>query len=261
MTDDIQPILNAWPYRTGDVQVRLIDGLDGRRKIQLRIELGLLQMELDGRPDGIRPSGFESLLHYHRQRLQQHREQTGADEGFELSPDECAAVRQEALQYYYRYLACMQLGDYVRVVRDTTRNLDAFDLLRDYAASRDDRVSLEQYRPYVIMMQTRARALLAREEGREREALALVLEGIEAVRAFLESVDRADAIDRSPEIAVLRSLSEEIIAGIAGNPLEHLRDEMQRAVSVEDYERAALIRDEIRRLEQQQRQAESAERT
>ena len=34
----------------------------------MRIDLGLLQMELDGRPDGQRPHGFESLLDYYEAR-------------------------------------------------------------------------------------------------------------------------------------------------------------------------------------------------
>ena len=42
--------------------MRIVPGDDGREKLQMRIDLGLLQMELDGRPDGQRPAGAESLL-------------------------------------------------------------------------------------------------------------------------------------------------------------------------------------------------------
>ena len=46
-------------------QVRIVPGDDGLEKIQMRIDLGLLQMELSGRPDGQRPFDHESLLDYY----------------------------------------------------------------------------------------------------------------------------------------------------------------------------------------------------
>jgi len=55
MADDSGPILRKWPYSDIDMNVRLIQGEDGRQKLQLRLDLGLMQMELDGRPDGRRP--------------------------------------------------------------------------------------------------------------------------------------------------------------------------------------------------------------
>ena len=36
---------------------RKIVGEDGKEKLQVRLDLGLLQMELNGRPDGERPHG------------------------------------------------------------------------------------------------------------------------------------------------------------------------------------------------------------
>ena len=84
MSLDISHILKKWPYRPGEVTARRISGRDGREKIQLRLDLGLLQMEASGRPDGERPHGFESLLAYHENRLQRHRDQHGGDEGFSL---------------------------------------------------------------------------------------------------------------------------------------------------------------------------------
>lgn len=65
---DISSILQDWPHRPDDLTVRFVDGDDGRRKIQLRVDLGVLQMEIDGRPDGRRIHDAESWLDYHRQR-------------------------------------------------------------------------------------------------------------------------------------------------------------------------------------------------
>ena len=52
MSKDIAVILNGWDYNPDEVTVRRILGLDGRVKIQMRLDLGILQMEVDGRPDG-----------------------------------------------------------------------------------------------------------------------------------------------------------------------------------------------------------------
>ena len=57
MSSDIEPIISDWPYRPDEITVRVIEGLDGQRKIQLRLDLGVLQMEFDGRPD-IRSHSF-----------------------------------------------------------------------------------------------------------------------------------------------------------------------------------------------------------
>ncbi len=52
---DIADAMKGWAFEPGQVNVRLIRGNDGKPKLQLRLDLGLLQMELDGRPDGKRP--------------------------------------------------------------------------------------------------------------------------------------------------------------------------------------------------------------
>ena len=50
--NDISNILKAWSYEQGTLNVRIIEADDERELIQLRIELGVIQMEMDDRPDG-----------------------------------------------------------------------------------------------------------------------------------------------------------------------------------------------------------------
>ena len=54
MSKDISPILDGWAHDPEELQVRIIAGIDGRDKIQMRIDLGVVQVELEGRPDGLR---------------------------------------------------------------------------------------------------------------------------------------------------------------------------------------------------------------
>ena len=65
MSQDIQRLLDDWEFEPDQLQVRFITGDDGREKIQMRIDLGLIQLELSGRPDGERPEGHESLLEFY----------------------------------------------------------------------------------------------------------------------------------------------------------------------------------------------------
>src|SRR5947207_315063 len=143
---DLRRILAGWEYEPNQITVRKVTGDDGTIKIQMRLDLGLLQMEVSGRPDGMRPHGYESLLTYHEHRLQKHIDKNGTGLGYELSPEECQALREEAVQYYHRYLAEFVLEDFAGVQRDTARNLRVLELCRDQASEEYDRAALEQYR-------------------------------------------------------------------------------------------------------------------
>src|SRR5881392_4355328 len=74
---DIVPMLKGWDYEPGTINVRKINGIDGHPKIQMRLDLGLLQMELTGRPDGRHPHGCESLLEYFEGLLHEHKRRHG----------------------------------------------------------------------------------------------------------------------------------------------------------------------------------------
>ena len=49
MDDDLTDLLNAFPHEPGRINARLIRGTDGREHLQVRVELGVLQMAVDGR--------------------------------------------------------------------------------------------------------------------------------------------------------------------------------------------------------------------
>ncbi|MFW5840471.1 MAG: hypothetical protein ACOCZE_07815, partial [Planctomycetota bacterium] len=161
MNLDIQSILDGWPFEPGQLNVRKIIGKDGKEKIQLRLDLGLLQMEASGRPDGHRPFGHESLLDYYEHRRRHYERSHGSEKGFALDGPTCEKLRAEAVMYYHRYLSAFVREDYQTVQRDTARNLRVFDLCRRYAAEEADQMAQEPYRPYVLMMNARAKVHLA----------------------------------------------------------------------------------------------------
>jgi hypothetical protein len=86
---DINHVLKGWDYEPGTINVRKINGTDGQPKIQMRLDLGLLQMEVVGRPDGVRPYGHESLLEYFETELRDYKKSNGSDLGFHHTSDQC----------------------------------------------------------------------------------------------------------------------------------------------------------------------------
>jgi hypothetical protein len=248
MSADLSIIFHGWDHNPNEVTVRRITGLDGRPKIQMRLDLGVLQMEMSGRPDGKRPHGYESLLEYYEDRLRHYGALNGDNEGFEMDSDACAEVKQESMQYYYRYLSLFHLGCYREVIRDTDRNLRAFDFLREHAGSDEDRLIFEQFRPYVLMMNTRAKACLALEARNFDAALQHVDEGVTRIEDFFIGLERSDLIENCREITFLREWGDRICNDRPLTAAEKLRRELQTAVEVEDYERAAQLRDRIRAL-------------
>src|SRR3954454_18868520 len=102
MSLDLNDLLRDWPHEPGQIKVRKILGTDGKEKIQLRIDLGLIQMEMNGRPDGQEPHNCESFLEYHQQRSERA-EKKG--EKYEMPPDEVGELQQEGIQYYHRYIS------------------------------------------------------------------------------------------------------------------------------------------------------------
>src|SRR5438105_2886592 len=175
---DISPTLKGWDYEAGTINVRKVAGLDGTPKLQMRLDLGLLQMELTGRPDGLRPHGCESLLEHFEKELEEHQNRNGTDLGFHLTGEQCQSLRDEAAMYYHRYLSLFVLGEFPGVVRDTARNLRVLDFCGAYADNDQDRLILEEFRPYVIMMNTRAAAFIQFKDKQYRNALVILNGGL-----------------------------------------------------------------------------------
>lgn len=251
MNLDIQGILDRWPYKPGEVNVRRIMGDDGKEKIQLRLDLGMLQMEVTGRPDGRQPHGYTSLLEYYRAQLDRHRDTFDTETGFVLDDDACEQLRTEGVMYYHRYLAEFVLGDYEAVLRDTTRNLDVFDFILQYAEREEDRLLMEQYRPYVLMMQGRAKSRAALKQNHPSDALSAIREAVGKISAFYIKYGQDDAAESSTELSVLHALESEIKAMIPVDPGVRLQRQLTKALAEERYEDAAAIRDQISQLKQE----------
>jgi hypothetical protein len=251
MDCDISRLLGDWEYEPGQVVVRRFKAKDGTEKIQLRVDLGLLQMNVEGRPDGKRPFGHLTLLDYYHARLYKHLAAHGGNrDGFKLSAEDCAKLQLEALQYHHRYICLLELGDFAGVVRDAERNLAAFDFVAQHAESEELAWSLRQFQPQLLMILTRARGAQALKAEEHALAIQIIEEGLERIRAFYADCPHPEAVEHSGEIQSLEDWLEQIRSK---RPLSH-REQLERALSeavrAENYEKAARVRDELRNLKE-----------
>jgi UvrB/uvrC motif len=245
MSYDITPIIAGWDFNPDELQVRTITAPDGSEKIQMRIDLGLLQMELLGRPDGDRPHGHESLLDYHESKAR-----TAADAGkdYTLDPAACNQLMREGLQYYHRYLSAFHLQKYDLVARDTERNLRLFVFVVQHTSRQRDKLEFDRYRPYVIMMRARARALQALNDVDFTLALREIDDGIDRIRQFLREYQQEESESECAELGFLVRWRREVESERPAGPVERLEQQLELAISLEDYEEAARIRDQIQSL-------------
>ena len=253
MNFDISHLLEEWDYQPGQVAVRKFKTKDGIEKIQLRVDLGLLQMSAAGRPDGKRPFGRESLFEHFQARLEkQRRANPGAGDGFVLKAEDCAKLQQEAIQYHHRYICLFQLEDYEAVIRDTNRNAAVFDFVNEYAESDELAWSLQQFRPQLLMMQIRARGMQALRNDKYPDAIAVIESGLHELRVFYREHSRHDLVEQSGEIHSLETWLQEVQLKRPLSERERLEHALDEAVRQEDYEKAAQVRDALRHLKTSQ---------
>lgn len=266
MERDITHILSEWAFVPGQISVRLIEGQDHEPRIQVRLDLGLLQMYVDGRPDGLRPNDADSYLEYYEAQLthlSEHNpnpesdaetESFGLPEESEAEPqrcldgEDCRKLREEAQQYYHRYIALLVLEDFESVARDTSRNLRVLDLFRDYAIDEDDQAAMEGHRPYVMMMRARALASHAVKHEENKAAIYAIDEGIEALKLYYESTGQEDQFENAGEVDMLREMRDGLIPKLPVSQRAELRQRLEAAIVSENFELAAILRDELRML-------------
>ncbi len=241
---DITSALTGWNFEPGQVNVRIIRGRDGKPKIQLRLDLGLLQMEISGRPDGKRPHKHASELDYQLHRLKksmENRDPAGNAVPFQLSQRDCRLLQEESSIFYHRYLSLFVLGQYDGVVRDTRHNLGVLNLCRKFGPTDYDRRILEQYRPYIIMMEGRARACAALRDGYVNTAIAYLRGTLKTVINIYGN----PAARESPEAVILSDMIHDIRRQLPPDPREELNRLLKKAVAGEKYEEAAELRDQL----------------
>src|SRR5262249_18320062 len=234
---DIDAALRGWDYKPGMVQARLVEAGDGRQLIHLRVDLGILQMETGGRPDGARPHGHATYFDYLNHLARAGRELV-------LSEEQCQDADREFVQFYHRRVGWLALRDYARAVADADHTLAFMDFLRDHSPGEEYTQAHEQYRGFVLFHRTQAAAALAVEKDDPEGAIDGIRAGLDKMRAFFAAFDAEGEMEEDGMVKQLRKMEKSLRR--THHIEETLREQLDRAVANEEYETAARLRDALR---------------
>jgi hypothetical protein len=245
MSQDIDGALRGWEFKPGVVQARLVQARDGRQVLQMRIDLGVLQMESVGRPDGSRPHGHPTYFDYLRQQTQVSER---SEHPFTLSEEQSQEADREFVQYYHRRLCWLALHNYARAVADADHTLAFMDFVRDHSPSEEYTQAHEQYRGFVLFHRTQAAAALALERDNPESAIDEIRIGLERMRAFFASFEAEEQMEEDGMVQQLRKMEQSVRR--THSIEETLREQLERAVANEEYEVAARLRDALRQRQE-----------
>jgi len=235
---DLTELLRQWPEEPGGMTVRFLRTGDGRTVLQRRVPLGIFQMETTGRPDGLRPGGLESVLTDFRTR-----DRSSLDR---MTPDDLEAAEGEALLYLQRAMAMAALGELDAVARDAEHVRVLSTLVNGSHAPRHSQV-LARLRVQATLLAVRAevaRTLRDLGAGRAVEAIDRGLVELEAALDAAGMSGIGDAVGAE----ALRALRASIVPKLPASQREELRERLEAAILAENFELAAILRDELRQL-------------
>ncbi len=242
MSQDIDAALEGWHFKPGIVQARLVEAREGRPVIQMRVDLGILQIETTGRPDGTRPHGCVTYFKYLQQ---QARAAARADKTFVLTEEQALEADREFVQFYHRRISWLALRNFVKAVEDADHTLAFMDFVRDHSPSEEYTQAHEQYRGFVLFQRTQAAAAGAVEKEDAEGAIDEIRSGLEKMRAFFAAYDAEEQMEEDGMVQQLRKMEKSLrqTHGIAAT----LHEQLDEAVAKEDYETAARLRDALRK--------------
>ncbi|OYP34712.1 UvrB/UvrC motif-containing protein [Rhodopirellula sp. MGV] len=240
-TMHLDDLLKDWEFDPHTLNVRMVKGNDGRDVIQMRVDMGILQLETIARPDGQVIEGYPSYLEYLQETLL-------ATPELVLDEDQCMEVDREFMQFYHRRICWLRLQYYNRAVMDADHTLRLMDVSERVSPDEDWTRSHEQYRPFVLFHRTQAAALGALEDNESgEEAVQAINIGLETIREFFTKHEAEEHFDEDELVVRLVELRETLRSEYEVG--QTLREKLSTAVEQEQYELAAKLRDELNRRE------------
>jgi hypothetical protein len=236
---DIDFIFREWPYQPGVISARLVQAHDGREVLQMRIEMGLLQMEVAGRPDGEKPHGKETYLDWIRHQA------AAPGKPLVLSDQQRFEIDREFLQFYHRRICYLSLRQFDRAVADADHTLALMDFVAAHCSDQEWTTSHEQYRAFVCFHRTQAAAMALLERSGPQAAIEELDAGLAKLRQVFASIEADEEFQQDELVSQLLELKESLRKEYELGPT--LAEQLSEAVAGEEYERAARLRDEIAR--------------
>ncbi|MFA5865264.1 MAG: UvrB/UvrC motif-containing protein [Phycisphaerae bacterium] len=259
MSKDISRLFNSWPLNLKSVNARIIKGYDGQNQIQLRLDCGILQMYLDGRPDGLKPHKCQTLLEYLQRQADEIDNDIEDDVESSVTPRRAwLELDREMTQFYHRRLALLTVAQksqeenndelarncYRKAAYDAEYTLRAMDYIREHSKDEDHIEVHERFRPFVLWHWTIA---LTQQKIIDKDfdlAVEQVKQGMGNIAKVYEDHGITKWLKHDPSMAELKTLEKQLRKryGIAAT----LQEQLQSALASENYENAAKIRDQLK---------------
>lgn len=234
----IDDILKGWPFDPNTVSVRVVSGTDHRQLLQMRIDMGVLQIEVEDRPDGEKPNGFSTYLAY----LDDQVRRVGKE--FLLDEEQCNEVDREFVQFYHRRICWLQLRRFDMALVDADHTLALMDVCKKYSPDDQWTLAHEQYRPFVMFHRTQAAALAELEsENEPEEAIARINEGLEELKTVFEEYEADEQFEDDELVKRLIEMREDLRERFHVG--QTLHEKLAQAIAAEQYEEAARLRDQL----------------
>jgi hypothetical protein len=236
---NLDALLRTWEYEPGRPVVRRSTGDDGREVLQMRVDMGVLQLEVAGRPDGARPEGFATYYDY----LVSAAFQEGTE--FQIGEDRRAEVDREFYQFYHRRICWLTLNEYERAAEDAEHSLRLMDFSSANAGDREWALMHEQYRPFVMFHQVQAIALTKLQADDPEAAVSAISTGLGSLATLFAQHGAEEHYDEDVFVVKLKEMQESIKSHFHLGP--SLAEQLAEAVAAEQYELAAKLRDRLAR--------------
>ena len=253
MTLDLDELVSGWDCPSGELRARVVVGRDGDEMVQIRLDLGVMQMFPNGRPDGVRYHGLPSAREYI-----EHELRVG---GERLDRADWQELQRELHQTNYRRLAYSMLAEDALQENDTANtrrhiqsalaDIDAcLAQLRLLAEHGLGEAGVESLGPTLHFDRARMRSQLHVVEGRFEEAIEQAEAGAASLEDLLTELGYDEELrEEDPGVRYLQDLGHQLRREYGVT--QTLRERLEEALENDDFETAAEIRDSMRRREEE----------
>jgi hypothetical protein len=139
----------------------------------------------------------------------------------------------------------LALRQYQKAIRDADHTLAFMDFVKRHSPSEEYLHAHEQYRGFVLFQRTQAAAALEVENNEPERAIREIHGGLDRIRAFYTSYGREEEMEEDGMVQHLRHIESTLRQQYEIDST--LEEQLDQAIADEDYERAARLRDEIKK--------------
>ncbi len=139
------------------------------------------------------------------------------------------------------------MSDFGRVVRDTEHNLKICEITEMYGTANNLRLSILQFRPFIIKLNSISRAMISLQKNVKELARDILEKAVVTLKSLPEINTSIFIVEKKRSITYLETALKQL-GYCKSDSVDCMTKELMAAVESEDYEKAAELRDRIKQL-------------